>query len=65
MKKMLMLILIVQSIVFWHLTGMLNEVRQSTYSEASTDAVRWKVSFEVSDEVKELLFQAKESGVRA
>jgi hypothetical protein len=64
MKKMIVLILIIQSVVFWHLSGMLNEVRQTTHSEASVDAIRWKVSFEVNDEVKELLRQARASKVR-
>jgi hypothetical protein len=64
MKKMIVLILIIQSVVFWHLSGMLNEVRQTTHSEASVDAIRWKVSFEVNDEVKELLRQARENKVR-
>ncbi len=64
MKRMLMLILIIQSAMYWHLHGMLNEVRQTTHSEAGIDAVRWKVSFEVNDEVKELLLQARESEIR-
>jgi hypothetical protein len=63
MKKMIVLILIIQSAVYWHLSGMVNEVRQTTHSEASVDAIRWKVSFEVNDEVRELLRQARESEV--
>jgi hypothetical protein len=64
MKKIMMLILIIQSVMYWQLSGMLNEVPQANHSEASSDAIRWKVSFEVNDEVKELLLQAKESEVR-
>ena len=64
MKKMIVLILIIQSDVYWLLSGMVNEVRQTTHSEASVDEIQWKVSFEVDDEVKELLRQARELEVR-
>ena len=60
MKKTLVLILLVQSVLYWHLFGMLDEIRPTTHSDVSNDAVRWKVSLEVSDEVKELLRAAKE-----
>lgn len=65
MKRMLILILIVQSLTYWHLGAMLNEVGQTASSDAGTDVVHWKVSFEVSDEVKKLLLQASDSEVRA
>ena len=64
MKKMIVLTLIIQSVVYWQLSGMLNEVPQANHSEASVDAIHWKVSFEVDDEVKEVLLQARESKVR-
>ena len=65
MKKMLVLILVIQSVMYWHLFGMLGEVRQTTHSDIEVDAIRWKMSFEVNDEVKEMLRHADDKELGA
>ena len=65
MKKILVLILVIQSVMCWHLFGMLGEVRQTTYSDTEIDVIRWKMSFEINDEVKEMLRHAKDDELGA